>query len=269
MAITDVQLFGSMQLLDVEVEQVEKSFEEIEHQLALPHSSQDYYQLFVDLDKALKPIKELKKGAATLENYGRKFLERLSLIEQKAPTIFGELISLAVDREVVEIKSEAENLQNSLLSGNLLNVAKKVDSLKQHISNLLHDNALSRKNLTIIGSVERFVSMVEKFIEMAQEAHENLQLSDMQRANLSQNLSVFERDPVSAELLMEIFEVAELFESGSCNAVRRKQQLHPALQRRLEVLKGELEERFGHSSDQLYAPALLALALELSRGSPV
>lgn len=264
MPITQVQLFSSMQQLDAEVQQVENGLAEIERQLELPHSSSDFYQLFIDLDKALKPVKELKTTARALENYGNNFLERLSEIEKRSPVIFGELITLAVDNEVVEIKLEAENLQSSLLNGNLLSVATKVDSLKRHISTLKHDNALSTKNLTIIGSVERFISMVEKYMESAKEMREGA--NDLQRATLSQNLSQLERDPVSAELLMEIFEIAELYESGHGSAPRRREQLHPALQKRLEVLKMELEAKFGISADKLYGPALLALALELSQG---
>ena len=266
MSIIDVQVFSRLQQLDREVEHVENLVGNIEAQLQCPHSSADYYQLFMDLDMAFKPIKQLKETARSMSNCGTQFLERLGKLEERCPSLFGDLLTLAVDREVVEIKDEADSLQNSLLSENLRSVAKKVDSLKEHISILRHDNALSQKNLTVISSVERFVEMVEKFLESSENAPSDLPVFANQRANIQPQVQSAEMDPVDAELLMEIFEVAELFESGHASAAKKKERLPPALQRRMEALKQEFESSLGMSSDKLYSTALLALALELTQG---
>ncbi len=266
MSIIDVQVFNCLAQLDREIEHVENLVGDIEAQLQAPHSSADYYQLFMDLDKAFRPIKQMKETARSMSNCGTQFLERLDKLEGKCPSLFGDLITLAVDREVVEITSEAENLQNSLLNENMLSVAKKVDSLKQHISTLRHDNALSQKNLTVITSVERFVEMVEKFIEVSKDAPADRPVFAAQRAEVRPQIYASEMDPVGAELLMEIFETAELFESGHTSAAKKKERLPPALQRRLEALKQQFEASLGLSSDKLYSTALLALAMELTQG---
>ncbi len=252
------------------LEQVENAVAHISNQLQCPHSSADYYNLFTQLDSALKPLKELKETARSLEKcVGTrfKFLERVATLEGKTPALFGDLITLAVDHEVIEIRKEADGLKNSLLSESLLSVAAKVDSLKRHISTLCHDNALSQKNLMRIHRVEKFIGMVEKFLNTCETLSTRREdLTALQKARLDQAIHFIDMDPLSYELLMEIFEAAELFESNSPLAAKRKERLPVHLQQRLEVMKKGFEEELGKSSDHLYSPALLALALEMTHG---
>jgi hypothetical protein len=265
MPIVDVQLFSCLQQLDQGVEQLEQNVHNIEAQLQRPLSSAEYYQLFIQLDKALQPLRQLRDSARALENCGSHILGRLDKLEQRSPQIYGNLITLAVDREVVEIRKEAEGIQKSLLNENLMSVAQKVDSLKRHISTLRHDNALSCKNLSLVSSIERFVTMVEKFLRVCEELSlERPKISDIRKARLDQPLQ--DLDPVTAELLMEIFEIAELYESGSPLASKRKERLPQNVLELLETHKKQFEEGLGLSSDKLYAPALLSTALELTQG---
>lgn len=261
MSISNTQLFSCMQQLDQSVEYVEKTVEAIESQLQSPLSSADYYRLFVDLDRALKPMQQLKETARSLHACGKQFLERLQKLEERSPVLFGDLLTEAVDREVVEIQSEAEHLQSSLSDTPMLSIARKVDALKQHISTLRHDHALSQKNLTIIGAVEHFVETVERFLEISKDAPPHL--DRVQGPHINSNLGL---DPVTSELLMEIFEVAELYESGHGAAAKRKERLPAAIQQRLETLKLALESVLGVSSDHLYGAALFALSIELTQG---
>ncbi len=269
MTIIDSQVFSCMSQLNQDVEHVEKAIVDIEKELLLPHSSTDYYRLFLDLDRAFQPIKQMKETARSLAHCGQQSFERLNKLEGRCPALFGDLITMAVDRQVVEIRDEAQSLQKSLLSENLQNVAKRVDCLKKHISTLCHDNRLSQKNLTVISSIQRFVEMVEKFIEVSERVSGDRPLFAPQRADIRPEMPALEQDPVDAELLMEIFEAAEMFESGHGLAVKKKERLPPALQRRLETIKQQLETSLGFSSERLYATALFALALEMTQGRKI
>jgi hypothetical protein len=242
MSDINVNLFNCMSQLDQGVERVETSIRNIASQLEHPLSSAEYHQLFAELDQALKPVQKLRDEARTLNECGTKLLARLDKLEDGCPALFGEIFTLGVDREVVEITLEAADLQNSLEQGNMLAVAQKVNALKTHISAFMHDNCPSTKNLTLISSAERVIRTVEGFLE-------NPQL-----------------DPMSEELLMELGGIAELYESGHPLASHRKERLSSNLQRRLEALKQELAEHLDLSSETLYFLALRALALELTHG---
>src|SRR5437899_1683173 len=109
MPVINAQLFGCIQQLNMRLEQVENAVAHISNQLQCPHTSADYYSLFIQLDSALKPLKELKETARSLEKcVGARFqfLERVATLESKTPALFGDLITLAVDHEVIEIRKE-------------------------------------------------------------------------------------------------------------------------------------------------------------------
>ena len=256
MKISDVNLFSCMQQLDQGVEHLDARVKDIEQQLQLPLSSADYQKLFAELDRALKPLKQLRDSALALREYGGKFLERLSTLEEKSRVLFGDLYTLEIDHEVIEIKQEAEELQNSLVNVNLQTLALKVDALKAHISTLCHDNRLSEKNIVLLSSVETILSRLEKFLQTS---------SDLQRIYLEELFQYGELDGPSAELLMELFELSEMFELGHPLAAKRKEKLPVSIQKRLEMHKKSFDENLGFSRDQHYAPALLAAALELSQ----
>lgn len=246
-----------MQQLDQEVERLENEVGQIENQLQLPLSSEDYYRLFNELDRALLPAKQLKETARSLENCGNSLFQRLAALDERSRTLYGNLINTAVDREVVEIKSEALNLEESLVSGNMLSIAQKVDALKQHISTFKHDHALSKSEIVELSQIERFIARVEKFLEIP---------SKLQQIRLQNLFEYGEIDPATAELLMELFEAAEMFESGHPLASKRKERLPPSVQKRVEVHMETLEEDLMLPSDKVQACALLATALELSQG---
>ncbi len=248
---TEIQLFSCLQLLDQGVECLEKDVQNIENALQSPRTSQEYYQLFLDLDRALQPLKQLQQSADSLELYAQDHLSRLAKVQEKAPMLFGNLITFAVDCEVTEIRLEAQ----SLLQGDLVAVAQKVDALRRHIGNLRHDHCLSQKNIRIIGAVERFVSMVDTFI--ARYGTKGL-------SSLPQLTIPDEMDPLTAELLMEIFEIAE--EGISPLMKNRKERLPPNVLRRAEEHKAALSLSLGISGDKLESAALLATALEMAQG---
>lgn len=257
MSTISFQTFSCIQQLDQEVVRVENEVGEIESQLQSPHSSADYYQLFHDLDRALLPLKQLKETARTLENCSSKLLQRLLTLEERSRTLYGNLVNTAVECEVVEIKSEALSLEESLVSGNLLSVAKKVDALKQHISIFKHDHALSKHEIVELSSIERFIARVEEFLETP---------TKLQQIRLQNIFEYGDLDPATAELLMELFELSEMFESGHPLASKRKEKLPVSIQKRLEAHVKELEKNVELPSDKIEACALLATSLELSQG---
>lgn len=257
MSTISFQAFSCMQQLDQEVERLENEVGHIESQLQLSLSSEDYYRLFQELDRALQPLKQMEKTASSLNSGSAFFFERLTALDERGRTLFGNLIAKAVDREVVEIQSEAMNLEKSLCTGNMRAIAQKVDALKQHISTFKHDHALSKREIVQISQVEKFIARIEKFLEIP---------SKLQQLHLNNFFNYGEMDPITAELLMEMFEAAEMYESGHSHAAKKKERLPPHVQKRLEAIVAELGESLDLPSDKLHACALLATALELSQG---
>ncbi|MFI5334454.1 MAG: hypothetical protein ACHQT8_04730 [Chlamydiales bacterium] len=256
MSTISFSTFSCLQQLDQEVARVENTVGQIESQLQLTLSSTDYYRLFNELDQALLPVRQLKEGANKLDN-SSIFMERLASLDERSRTLYGNLINSAASREVVEIKSEAMSLEKSLTSGNMRAIAQKVDALKHHISAFKHDHRLSTTEIVQLSTIERFLARVEKFLESP---------NKLQQIRLHNLFEFGEIDPVTAELLMELFELAELFESGHPLASKRKEKLPVSVQKRIEAHAEELEKSLEFSTEKLFTCAVKATALELSSG---
>jgi hypothetical protein len=260
--------------------QLYQQFEAVEKQS--PLTSQECYKLLEELDHIIVSIADMEKMSDSVDEFSRAHIEQLSALKEKIVTSFGNIHSQAVDFEVIEIKNEAESLEGALPNSNFLNLAKKVDSLRKHISTFCYEHALSLDNRTIISSVKNFIEAVETYMKIFEESPEeaialleenSLHLSldpkelRTQQAILAEQFQCKELDPETAELLMEIFEVAELYSLSDLAAGKKKfEKLPQHIQRRIENHIHMLNEvSKGESSEILiYLQALIGSASELA-----
>lgn len=267
--IVHYDVFNCFQQLNAQLEQVEKEVQNVENALNQPLPSSQYNQLFRDLDKALLPLKKLQQDAHFLKGFGDELIKRLEKIEARCPVLYGDIITGSLNAQVLEITHEAEGFKNSILGGELTSVAQKVHSLREHISTLCSTYRLGDSTMKI-AAIEEFIKKVEKFINEAPASWESHPESTagLQKIAAQAHFKQEELDAPSAELLMELFEIAELYEQGQLPGAKRKLDKLPAnLQRRIDQYKEKVEQLLQSGShDHFYAPALYALSMELSRG---
>ncbi len=267
--IVHYDVFNCFQQLNAQLEQVEKEVQNVENALNQTLPSSQYDQLFRDLDKALLPLKKLQEDARFLKDFGDELINRLDKIEEKGRTFYGDIITGALNAQVLEITDEAEGFKNSILGSELTSVAQKVHSLRDQISTLCSTYRLGDSTMRI-AAIEEFIKKVEKFINEAPASWESHpeSASGLQKIAAQAHFKQEELDAPSAELLMELLEIAELYEQGQLPGAKRKMDKLPAnLLRRVDHYKERVEELLQSGAhDHFYAPALYATSMELSRG---
>lgn len=212
-------------------------------------TSDECYALFKALDQALKPIYQLQETAARCSHMFDRWLK-------ECPTLFNKLVTRAMEHDVKEIGKEASKLKASLLSGNLEGLAQRVNGLRKQIAQLLYQNALPTQHLSNIRSINKFLDSIEKYLCCLEKAQGQPTLPKWE--------GMHEADPAMADLLMQIFEIAELIESGHSTGLKRKKELPAHIQTRADHWKMQLELMAGYASDKFMGPALIAAGFEES-----
>lgn len=226
-----INVIGECQQLAQMVQTVERQAQEEE---ITPATCKE---LFNALDEISHSIQSLRAQPHAVDEFAQAHLEKLSDLEEKIVFLYGDVYTRFVDREVVQIKKEAEQIAVSFGNGTMNGVASKVDSLKQHISTLCQSNALSRKNLIVIHTVEKLVEIAEAALTGSVLSPALNQIGKLLSQLLlqSEERSEMEMDPMEAEILVELCEIIDLFSDRQSLAAQRKLRNLPlGVQKRVE-----------------------------------
>jgi hypothetical protein len=229
---SSINIIGGCQQLYNQVQTVEQQVQEEE---ITPVACE---QLFEALEGISLSIKSLQASAQNIDEFAQANLSKLSDLEEKIVFLYGDIYTRLVDREVTLIKKEAQELAVSMGRGQPANVAAKVDSLKEHINTLCQSNALSRKNLIVIHTIQKFIDVADALFNgtLVSPALSQLGLLLSEQLMESEARSNLELDPMSAEILLELCEIIDLFTDNQFMAARSK----------IRNLPLDVQRRFDH-----------------------
>lgn len=221
----------------------------------------------IQYHKALETLQDdfeaLKEKASSTELHAKSMLAQFKELGSQIITLYRKIEEGFEKYEISLISKEAIDLSQSLATGKMLGIAKKIDALKHNVQHFYKHRRPSLKNRKIIHLALKLTNHIDEAVQSRGIiSKEHLQF--IQRLKMLLKEAIFQAeeviDPSEAELMMELYEIADLMHYKKekeglawLNLIRSR--LTPAQNARLQEAENDPQE-------------LAKILLEIASGNP-
>lgn len=222
-------------------------------------SSEMRPELHIELETLHTELESLQQTALKA---GSTFSGQLATISEQVVSLYNQIEERFEKYEVTLIAREAIDLGSLVEKGQMTRVAALADQLKGHIQFLFSERLPSLQNRKIIQLAEKLADQVSISQESKAKLY-SIQLIGMLRALIQETMTHAEEvlAPEEAELVMELYEIADLYSHHYASEARQK--LKPLLHRLPSQARHCLEDSL---SSEECANQLIGIAQEITRG---
>lgn len=221
-------------------------------------------QLHKKLEKLQENFEDLRDSAASTEKQAKQLFSQFEEMESQIITLYRKVEEGFENFEISLISKEAIDLSQSLATGKMLGVAKKINELRHNVHFLFKHRRPSLKNRKIIQLALKLTDHADAIVQKtAKVPKQHLELIQFLRNLLKEATHIAEEmeDPNEGELMMELYEIAEML-------YHKKKEKEGRL--RLSLIRGKLSRAQNARLDQaMHEPKeLIKILLEIANGDP-
>lgn len=216
------------------------------------------------LEKLQDNFEDLRQSASNTEKQAKLLFAQFEEMESQIITLYRKVEEGFEKFEISLISKEAIDLSQSLATGKMLGIAKKINELRHNVHFLFKHRQPSLKNRKIIQLALKLTDHADAILQKTDKVpKQHMQLIQCLKALLKEAADEAEGivDPTEGELMMELYEIAEML-------YHRKKEKEGRL--RLNLIRGRLSASQNARLDQAISEPkeLIKILLEIANGDP-